>query len=137
MMWYIYISQVFLIAFNIWMARYHSRLLKKDKKIKHGLWGGLYVAICIAITLLFGDLWLLIACFLLRKFLFDISLNLYRGLGVFYVSPELATYKGFRDAIRKGKVIDWVHYKLFGVNSEIYQTMYFMGWIILMIKFAR
>ena len=28
-----YLSQVFLIAFNIWMARYHSRLLKKDKKI--------------------------------------------------------------------------------------------------------
>lgn len=123
-MWYIYISQAFLIAFNIWMARYHSRLLKKDRKIKHGLWGGLYVAVCIAITLLFGDLWLLIACFLLRKFLFDISLNLYNGRGIFFVSSETTS------------IIDQLHFKLFGINSEIYQTMYFMGWVILMIKQA-
>lgn len=135
-MWGIYISQAFLIAFNIWMARYHSRLLKKDKKIKHGWWGLSYVVLSCSITYFLGDLWLLLACFLLRKFLFDISLNLFRGLGIFYVSPELTTYEGLRDAIRKGKVIDWVHYKLFGVNSEIYQTMYFMGWIILNIKFA-
>ena len=119
-----YLSQAFLIAFNIWMARYHSRLLKKDKKIKHGLWGGLYVAVCIAITLLFVDLWLLIACFLLRKFLFDTALNLYNGRGLFFVSTETTS------------IIDRIHYKLFGVNSEIYQTMYFMGWIILNIKFA-
>jgi len=123
-MWWIYISQAFLIAFNIWMARYHSRLMKRDIRPKHGWWGGLHVAICIAITLLFGDLWLLIACFLLRKFLFDISLNLYNGRGIFFVSTETTS------------IIDRIHYKLFGVNSEIYQTMYFMGWVILMIKQA-
>ena len=77
-----------------------------------------------AITCFLGDLWLLIACFLLRKFLFDISLNLYNGRGIFHVSTETTS------------IIDWIHYKLFGVNSEIYQTMYFMGWIILNIKFA-
>jgi len=123
-MWYIYISQAFLIAFNIWMARYHSRLLKKDKKIKHGIWGGLYVAVCIAITCFFGDLWLLIACFLLRKFLFDVALNLYNGRGIFFVSNETTS------------IIDRVHFLAFGKHSEIYQTMYFMGWIILMIKQA-
>mgnify|MGYP003495015496 FL=1 len=123
-MWWIYISQAFLIAFNIWMARYHSRLLKRDKKIKHGLWGLSYVVLSVAITCFLGDLWLLIACFLLRKFLFDISLNLYNGRGIFHVSTETTS------------IIDWIHYKLFGVNSEIYQTMYFMGWIILNIKFA-
>jgi len=124
-MWWIYISQAFLIAFNIWMARYHSRLLKRDKKIKHGLWGGLYVALCIAITCFLGDLWLLLACFLIRKFLFDISLNLYNGRGIFFVSKETTS------------IIDRVHFWAFGEHSEIYQTMYFMGWIILMIKFAR
>lgn len=119
-----YLSQVFLIAFNIWMARYHSRLLKKDKKIKHGLWGGLYVAICIAITCFFGDLWLLISSLLLRKFLFDIALNLYNGRGPFHVSTETTS------------IIDRIHYKLFNIHSEIYQTMYFMGWVVLMIKQA-
>lgn len=119
-----YLSQVFLIAFNIWMARYHSRLLKKDKKIKHGWWGLSYVVLSVSITCFFGDLWLLIACFLLRKFLFDISLNLYNGRGIFFVSNETTS------------IIDRVHFLAFGKHSEIYQTMYFMGWIILNIKFA-
>lgn len=115
-----YLSQVFLIAFNIWMARYHSRLLKKDRKIKHGLWGGLYLAICIGITLLFGDLWLLIACFLLRKFLFDTALNLYNGRGLFFVSTETTS------------IIDRVHFWAWGKHSEIYQIVYFMMWLIYM-----
>lgn len=120
-----YLSQVFLIAFNIWMARYHSRLLKKDKKIKHGLWGGLYVAVSLSITCLFGDLWLLIACFLLRKFLFDTALNLYNGRAIFFVSKETTS------------IIDRIHFKLFGIHSEIYQIVYFMMWVVLMIKFAK
>ena len=119
-----YLSQVFLIAFNIWMARYHSRLLKKDKKIKHGIWGGLYLVLSAAITCFLGDLWLLISCILLRKFLFDIALNLYNGRGPFHVSTETTS------------VIDRIHYKLFNIHSEIYQTMYFMGWVVLMIKQA-
>lgn len=124
-MWWIYISQAFLIAFNIWMARYHSRLLKRDKKIKHGLWGLSYVVLSVAITCFLGDLWLLIACFLLRKFLFDISLNLYNGRGIFFVSKETTS------------IIDRVHYWAFNIHSEIYQFIYFVGWFVLMIKFAR
>ena len=120
-----YLSQVFLIAFNIWMARYHSRLLKKDKKIKHDLWGGLYVAVSLSITCLFGDLWLLIACFLLRKFLFDTALNLYNGRGLFFVSQETTS------------IVDKIHFKLFGIHSEIYQIVYFMMWVVLMIKIAK
>jgi len=124
-MWWIYISQAFLIAFNIWMARYHSRLLKKDKKIKHGWWGLSYLVLSCSITYFLGDLWLLLACFLLRKFLFDVALNLYNGRGIFFVSSETTS------------IIDRFHFWAFNIHSEIYQTMYFMGWIILMIKFAR
>jgi hypothetical protein len=119
-----YLSQVFLIAFNIWMARYHSRLLKKDKKIKHGLWGGLYVAVCIGIACYFQDVWLVIACFLLRKFLFDTALNLYNGRAIFFVSKETTS------------LIDRFHYWAFGLHSEIYQFIYFVGWFVLMIKQA-
>lgn len=119
-----YLSQVFLIAFNIWMARYHSRLMKRDKKIKHDLWGGLYVAVSLSITCLFGDLWLLIACFLLRKFLFDTALNLYNGRAIFFVSKETTS------------LIDRFHYLAFGLHSEIYQFIYFVGWFVLMIKQA-
>lgn len=123
MMWYAYLSQVFLIAFNIWMARYHSRLLKKDKKIKHGLWGGLYLAVAGGLSLWFGW-WFLLSTLLLRKFLFDSALNLYNGRAIFFVSKETTS------------IIDRVHYWAFGIHSEIYQTMYFMGWVILMIKQA-
>ena len=122
-MWYIYISQAFLIAFNIWMARYHSRLLKKDKKIKHGLWGGLYLLVACGLSLCFGW-WFFLSTLLLRKFLFDTSLNLYNGRGLFFVSQETTS------------IIDRIHFKLFGIHSEIYQIVYFMMWVVLMIKQA-
>jgi len=122
-MWWIYISQAFLIAFNIWMARYHSRLLKKDKKIKHGLWGGLYLALAGGLSFWFGW-WFFLSTLLLRKFLFDTALNLYNGRGIFFVSSETTS------------IIDRVHFWAFNIHSEIYQTMYFMGWVILMIKQA-
>ena len=120
-----YLSQVFLILFNIWMAHYHSRLLKKGKKIKHGIWGGLYLVLSVAITYFFGDLWLLISSLLLRKFLFDIALNLsIPGRGVFHVSTETTS------------ILDRVHFWAFGKHSEIYQTMYFMAWVVVNIKIA-
>ena len=119
-----YLSQVFLIAFNIWMARYHSRLLKKDKKIKHGLWGGLYLAVAGGMSLWFGW-WFFLSTLLLRKFLFDTALNLYNGRAIFFVSKETTS------------LIDRVHYWAFGINSEIYQVAYAAAWFILIIKFAR
>lgn len=119
-----YLSQVFLIAFNIWMARYHSRLLKKDKKIKHGIWGGLYLLLAGGLSLCFGW-WFFLSTLLLRKFLFDTSLNLYNGRGLFFVSHETTS------------IIDSIHFKLFGIHSEIYQTVYFMMWVVLMIKIAK
>jgi len=118
-----YLSQVFLIAFNIWMARYHSRLLKQDKKIKHGIWGGLYLLVAVGLSLCFGW-WFFLSTLLLRKFLFDTALNLYNGRALFFVSKETTS------------IIDRVHYWAFGLHSEIYQFIYFVGWFILMIKFA-
>ena len=119
-----YLSQVFLIAFNIWMARYHSRLLTRDRKIKHGLWGGLYLAIAGWLSLCFGW-WFFASTMLLRKFLFDTALNLYNGRGLFFVSHETTS------------IIDRIHFKLFGIHSEMYQTVYFMMWVVLMIKIAK
>ena len=123
-MWGIYISQAFLIAINIWMARYHSRLLKKDKKIKHGLWGGLYLAVAGGLSICFGW-WFFLSTLLLRKFLFDTALNLYNGRAIFFVSKETTS------------IIDRVHYWAFGIHSEIYQVAYAAAWFILIIKFAR
>lgn len=119
-----YLSQVFLIAFNIWMARYHSRLMKRDIRPKHGWWGGLYLAVAGGLSLWCGW-WFFLASLLLRKFLFDIALNLsIPGRGVFHVSTETTS------------ILDRVHFWAFGKHSEIYQTMYFMGWVIINIKFA-
>ena len=106
------------------MARYHSRLLKKDKKIKHGLWGGLYLAVAGGLSICFGWRFFL-STLLLRKFLFDTALNLYNGRAIFFVSKETTS------------IIDRVHYWAFGKHSEIYQVAYAAAWFILIIKFAR
>ena len=133
----IWLSEIAIASFNIWMAWYHSRLIKKSVKIKHGLWGVLYAVLAGGLSLWMGS-WLLAAvAVFLRKVVFDTALNLFRGLAVFYVSPELERYTGLKDAIRKGKVIDWMHYKAFGLEPEIYMIIYSIVIVILNIWIAR
>lgn len=109
---------IFLIA-NIAMADYHAKLLKEDKKILHGLWGAGYLAFAGLLSFL-NHSWLLFLCSLLiRKVVFDLSLNLFRGLPLFYVSKEPKS------------IIDKLHWKYFKFHSEYYMTAYLFITIIL------
>lgn len=118
-----YLYEIILLAINIAMAAYHSKLIKDGKRIRHGLWGGLYFILAGGFSLLSANFFLFIAACFLRKVFFDISLNLFRGLPIFYVSNSPKS------------IIDKLHYKLFGVNSEIYMTLYFIKIIFLNIFF--
>lgn len=101
------------------MAGHHANLIKDGKKILHGLWGGLYLAAVIALSVFYKS-WELAMCLLvLRKWSFDLSLNLFRNLPLFYVSAKPAS------------IIDKVHNAIFGRNSVPYMIFYMAATIIL------
>ena len=114
------ISQLILIFLNIGMAKYHAYLIKSERKIKHGLWGGGYVIVCLALAWYFKSWVFFVAACLQRKVFFDLSLNLFRNLPLFYVSTTTTS------------IIDKWHYQLFGKRSEIYMIIYLLLWILSM-----
>lgn len=118
------IAEILLIGFNIWMAWYHAKIIARNGKVKHGWWGALYLGVAAAMSIQLDSITLFIASLFIRKVFFDSALNLFRNLGLFYVSPELARITTLKQAIKKGKTIDWLHYKAFGENSEVYMFIY-------------
>lgn len=115
----IYLFEILLLIANIAMADYHAHLIKQQRPIKHGWWGLLYVAVTIAFAFICQSWVLLIVAALLRKVVFDIALNLFRSLPVFYVSSSTTS------------IIDRVHNYIFGKHSEIYLSIYFLVIIFL------
>lgn len=113
-----YIAEIILIGANILMALHHSDLIEQDRPIKHGLWGGLYLLFVLVAGFCL-TWWMVPVGLVLRKLVFDISLNLFRGLSPFYVSKST------------GSLIDKLHYKVFGDRSEIYQTIYLVKLVFL------
>lgn len=110
----IYLFQLFLVAGNIWMAYFHSTLIKAEKKIQHGLWGAAYLAVAVWLSLWLHS-WVLFALSLfIRKVFFDLPLSLFRGLPLFYVSTVTTS------------IIDKMHYRIFGKRSEIYMGIYLL-----------
>jgi hypothetical protein len=104
------------------MAAYHAKLIKAGKPIKHGYWGGSYL-LFVATCYFIGYSWQLVICQILaRKVFFDVALNLFRGLPMFYVSTTTTS------------VIDKLHNRLFGKRSEIYILIYLMALVMLSIS---
>lgn len=121
----IWLSEIALIIFNIGMAKHHANLMKKDRPIKHGWWGLMYIASVAILSYLFGSIIFIGYAFLIRKTVFDVSLNLFNDRAIFFVSKETTS------------LIDKWHYKIFGVHSEIYQSLYFVAAIILGVWAAK
>lgn len=109
----IWLGEILLLLVNIAMAYHHSELIKDDKPIKHGWWGLSYFVLAVVMSI-FSSWWLLLAAMLIRKVFFDLSLNLFRGKPLFYVSSTSTS------------IIDRIHYKIFGNKSEIYMSIYFV-----------
>lgn len=115
----IYILEILLIVFNITMAWHHSQLIADGKRIYHGWWGLAYVAFAVLVAFV-GKSWMLMILSLpLRKVVFDLSLNLFRGLPLFYVSTKTTS------------LIDKAHNYIFGKNSEVYMAFYLIIIIVL------
>lgn len=110
----IFIGEIILIFINVAMAAYHADLIKDGRRINHALWGGLYLAVAGLFSWLNHSWILLIASLFIRKVFFDLSLNLFRELPLFYVSSDPES------------MIDKWHNKHFGKNSELYMVIYFL-----------
>lgn len=82
MIWY----ELSYIVFSVMFAWLNAYWIKKGRKIKHG-WNGLLhiVAAAIAAYLYWLPCFFIILCN--TRVFFDVSLNLFRGLGIDYVSP--------------------------------------------------
>lgn len=114
-----------LIAVNILMAWWHSRLLKQSRPIKHGWWGLSYIVLAAFLAYLSGSILVGVNSLFIRKVFFDTSLNLFNGRAIFFVSRETTS------------IIDKWHYKLFGMHSEIYMTIYLMVVVVLTVWIAK
>ena len=110
----IYVFELILLLCNIAMAAYHAKLIKAEKKINHALWGAGYLAVAVWLSLWIHSWTLFVLSLLIRKVVFDLSLNIFRGLPLFYVSAETSS------------LIDKIHYKIFGKKSEIYMGIYLL-----------
>lgn len=114
-----YIGEIFLLITNLLMAYYHAKLIDKGTAPKHGWWGLLYIGLTALFCYLTKSWELAIASLLLRKVAFDLSLNLFRGKPLFYVSNSTTS------------LIDKFHNKLFGKKSEVYMAIYFVGLVVI------
>jgi len=80
---YLIAYAVFCIAFA-WLNSY---LIKRDKKIFHGLNGSLHLLAAAAGWYFWG--WTIgVAVLFVARLFFDVSLNLFRGKAIDYVSPS-------------------------------------------------
>lgn len=113
------ISVTLLAISNIAMAYYHSLLMKRGKQIKHGLWSLYYLLFAALLSILNHSCLLFIDSLLIRKVVFDISLNLFNKRSPFFVSTETTS------------IIDEFHYKLFGQRlAWVYYVAYAVGAVV-------
>lgn len=120
-----WLSEILLVAINIGMAYYHSILIKDEKKINHGLWGGAYLVVAGVLSLIIHSWVLFVLSLFIRKVVFDLSLNLFLNRQLFFVSTETTS------------VIDQLHNKLFGKKSEIYMGIYLICIVVLNVLIAN
>lgn len=115
------IAALILALFNIIMAGHHANLIKAGKRIQHGWWGlGIFV-ISAVFAWAAGSWLLLVDALFIRKIFFDLSLNIFRGKPMFYVSTSTTS------------IIDKWHNKIFGKRSEIYMAIYAAAIIVITI----
>lgn len=122
MMW---LSEILLVAINIGMAAYHARLIKDEKKINHSLWGGAYLVVAGVLSLIIHSWVLFVLSLFIRKVVFDLSLNIFRRLPLFYVS------------LKPASLIDRFHNWAFGKRSEIYMGIYLLCIVVLNVLIAN
>ena len=107
------------LVFVVILAWDNGKRIGKDKKIKH--WLNAICHLSMAGILYFVDWKLSVALLCLVRVTFDISLNLFRGLPINYVSPKPASF------------IDKIEKKIFGPNGYTPKIIYLIIAVCLLI----
>lgn len=119
------------IPFCVFFAWLNAQWIAKGKKILHGINGSIHLFAAIIIG--YSTKWQYgLAVLFITRLFFDVSLNLFRKLPVDYISPEVKAYKNFWKAVWKGKVVDYIEYKLFGNNGYLPKIIYALIIVILL-----
>ena len=114
------------------LAKRDANKIKNGKKIKH-FWNGIiHFAISIIAAFLLKDWKAVPAIWLLAKLSFDVSLNHFRGLSLDYISPEVIAYKSLGEAYKKGKITDYIEWRLFR-SSALPKIIYAFIIVILIV----
>lgn len=113
----LFINYIAFIALNIAMAWYHARLIKEDKRIRHGLWAAGYL-VAVGIFCLLFTWWYFPALVFLRGVVFSPALNLFRQLPIDYISTSTTS------------VTDWLENLVFGDSWPKRMIFYTVGLII-------
>jgi len=115
---YLIAYAVFCIAFA-WLNSF--LIEKKNLHIYHGINGGIHIIAAIAGYYYWG--WQIgISILFVARLFFDVTLNLFRNKAIDYISPEVMRYKKIKEAIKKGKTIDFIEYRIFrkdGISPKI------------------
>lgn len=115
----------------VFMALLNAYWIKNGKKIYH-FWNGF---IHLTVAGIFGwqyHWWHFFTILLIARISFDVSLNLFRGKSIDYISPEVKKYTSLWVAIRNGKILDYVEYKIFGNNGYTPKIIYIFLIVILL-----
>jgi hypothetical protein len=108
----------------IGLAAYNNDLINEGKKILH-FWNGLcHVTFAVLIAWRTHEWSYFFAVLCIARVFFDVSLNIWRGLPLDYISPEVKRYENLKEAFKKGKVVDFIEYKLFKGNGYIPKILY-------------
>lgn len=133
---------------NFLVACIHAGMINRGdgRKIRHSLWGGGLAVIAAGFGYLFylkgapwWDIVILAVDFMLcRIVLFNLSLNAMRkgqyAVPLFYVSPEVKNITGWV-AFKKGKIIDWVHWKVWKNEPLTYYIIYSLASVLITVYF--
>lgn len=126
------------IALNLIVAGIHANMINTDRgrKIKHFWWATGFAAVdgllCWLFYLQYHNIWDAVIMFgdlilLVRVPVFNLSLNAMRkdsyAVPLFYITPEVKGITGWI-AWKRGKIIDWVHWKIWGNSPELYYIIY-------------
>ncbi len=119
------------IPIAILRAWIDAKRIKGGKRIYHGINGAITLA-CAALVFWLADWKVALSLLFITRVFFDVSLNLFRGLGIDYISPEVVRYISLKEAFRKGKVADYIEYRLFKNNGYAPKILYLLIIVILL-----
>lgn len=125
----IYLAEFILVGpVTVGMAYWHSRLIQANRPIRHAWWASLYASLLLIAVLLLQKqlpewhiLTFALACLIGRLIVFNVALNLLRGLSWDYTSATSTS------------VLDKIERRLFG--SRVWLAEVVLGVIFIFLQF--